>query len=123
SFWGFFLERSCACVQSFVVSYSSQTSSSSVIRVTRRRMWGSSSNRIPNAVEVIRVLGSKFDYREVAVTLNRMRCASDSGGTWTIARVRELRERLGIAAFNPKTERSETISADGAAPRWGISIP
>jgi Helix-turn-helix domain len=52
-----------------------------------------------------------------------MRCASDSGGTWTIARVRELRERLGIAAFNPKTERSETISADEAAQRLGISIP
>jgi hypothetical protein len=44
------------------------------------------------------------------------------GNAWTTVRVRELRERLGIAAFDPTLPRNETISADAAAIRLGICV-
>jgi hypothetical protein len=53
--------------------------------------------------------------------MNRMRCKSADGESWTTVRVRELRERLGVAAFDP-AEGAETISADAAASRLGICI-
>ena len=70
----------------------------------------------------MRKLGGRFPDRELAVTMNRMRCRSEDGGTWTTVRARELRERLGIAAFDPVTSGPETISAQETAHRIGIHI-
>jgi hypothetical protein len=54
--------------------------------------------------------------------MNRMRCKLADGNAWTTVRVRELRERLGIAAFDPTLSGAETISADAAAIRLGICV-
>ena len=51
--------------------------------------------------------------------MNRMRCKTPDGLTWTTVRVAELRERLGIDAA---AERPRTISADAAAHRLGICV-
>jgi hypothetical protein len=51
-----------------------------------------------------------------------MRCKSADGKTWTTVRVRELRERLGIAAFDPHSQSTETISVDQAANRLKICV-
>jgi hypothetical protein len=48
-----------------------------------------------------------------------MRRKPAHGNAWTTVRVRELRERLGIGAFDPTPPRAETISADAAAIRLG----
>ena len=74
----------------------------------------------PSPVDVIRRLGGHWPDRDLAVTMNRMRCRSDDGGTWTTVRVRELRKRLGIAEFDPAAADPETISMDEAALRLGI---
>lgn len=58
----------------------------------------------------------------LAVTLNRMRCKPPDGKAWTTVRVRELRERLGIGAYDPALPRTETISADATATRLGICV-
>jgi hypothetical protein len=92
------------------------------IRVARIRSRRYPSNRHPGAVEVMRKLGGQCPDCDLAITMNRMRCKSDTGATWTIARVRELRERLEIAAFDPAAERAATISADEAARRLGVCI-
>ena len=68
----------------------------------------------------MRKLGGCLPDRELAVTMNRMRCRSEDGGTWTRLRVRELRERLDITEFDPATAGPETISAQEAAHRLGI---
>ena len=91
-------------------------------RVPRRRTGGYSSERKPAPGEVMRKLGGRFPDRELAVTMNRMRCRSEDGGTWTMVRARELRERLGIAAFDPDTSGPETLSAQQTAHRLGIFI-
>jgi hypothetical protein len=70
-------------------------------------------------VEVIRRLGGQWPDREVAVTMIRMRCKPADGHAWTTVRVRELRERLGIAPFDPTLPRAKTVSADEAATPLG----
>ena len=70
----------------------------------------------------MRRLGGRWPDRQLAVTMNRMRCRGERGGPWTTVRVRELRERLGFAAFAPDTSRPPTISADEAAHRLSICI-
>jgi hypothetical protein len=50
----------------------------------------------PNAVGAIRTLASRWSDRDIAVSLNRMRCKTSDGETWTTVRVYEMRESLGI---------------------------
>ncbi len=54
--------------------------------------------------------------------MNRMRCRSADGASWTTVRVRELRERLGIAAFDPAAPGAETISVEETARRLEICV-
>jgi hypothetical protein len=54
--------------------------------------------------------------------MNRMRCKTSDGLTWTTVRVAELRDRMGVAAFDPVADRPQTISADAAAERLGICV-
>src|SRR5439155_9535489 len=75
------------------------------LRVHRVRSGRYSADRHPGPVEVIRTLGGQWPDREVAVTMNRMRCKPSDGNAWTTVRVRELRERLGIAPFDPTSPR------------------
>ena len=53
-------------------------------------------DRAPSAVEALRKLAGHWPDRELAVALNRMRCQTGDGNTWTTVRVREMRERLGL---------------------------
>ena len=92
------------------------------IRVSRINTGRYPEDRHPSPVEVIRKLGGQWPDRQLAVTMNRMRCRSTEGGTWTAIRVRELRERMGIAAFDPTQAREETISVDEAARRLQICV-
>lgn len=92
------------------------------LRVPRVRTGRYPADRHPSPVEVIRRLGGQWPDREVAVTMNRMRCKPADGNAWTTVRVRELRERLGIAGFDPAASTSATISADQAAKRLGICL-
>jgi DNA invertase Pin-like site-specific DNA recombinase len=92
------------------------------LRVPRVKCGRYPEDRRPNTVEVIRKLGGQWPDRELAVTMNRMRCKSPDGKSWTTVRVRELRERLEIPEFDPSTVDRETISADETASRLKISI-
>jgi DNA invertase Pin-like site-specific DNA recombinase len=91
------------------------------IRVAKVRTGRYPEDRHPSPVEVIRRLGGHWPDRELAVTMNRMRCKSTDGKTWTTVRVRELRERLGIREFDPSCA-IETISVDETARRLGICV-
>jgi hypothetical protein len=92
------------------------------LRVSRVKTGRYPADRQPSPVQVIRKLGGRWPDREVAVTMNRMRCKPADGKAWTTVRVRELRERLGIAPFDPSSQRTETISAEEAARRLGICV-
>ena len=92
------------------------------IRVSRVRSGRYPEDRHPSPVEVIRKLGGQWPDRELAVTMNRMRCRSTDGTTWTAVRVRQLRERMGIAPFDPTQPREQTISVDQTARRLQICV-
>src|SRR5205807_16353 len=92
------------------------------LRVSRTGAGRYPADRHPGPMEVIRKLGGQWPDREVAVTMNRMRCKPADGQAWTTVRVREFRERLGIAPFDPTLPRAETISAEEAATRLGICV-
>jgi len=92
------------------------------IRVARVRSGRYPEDRHPSPVEVIRNLGGQWPDRELAVTMNRMRCRSAEGTTWTAVRVRELRERMGVAPFDPAQPREQTISVDETARRLKICV-
>lgn len=53
---------------------------------------------------------------------SRRHCSRDNA-TWTAMAVRLLRERLSLPDFDPTVPRLETLTADKAAKRLGISIP
>lgn len=92
------------------------------LRIARVRSGRYPADRHPSAVEVLRKMGGKWPDRELAVTLNRMRCKKPDGGTWKTLAVRELRERLGIAEFDGNARRDDTISLDETARRLGICV-
>ena len=74
----------------------------------------------PTAVDVLRKLAGHWPDRELAVSLNRMRCKTGNGETWTTVRVREMRERLGIAEYDLAKADGQMISL--AAERLGICV-
>ena len=92
------------------------------MRVARVRTGRYPSDRHSSPVEVIRKLGGQWPDREVATTMNRMRCKPPDGKAWTTVRVREMRERLGVAPFDPASRSMETISAEQTAARLGICV-
>jgi DNA invertase Pin-like site-specific DNA recombinase len=92
------------------------------VRVPRVRAGRHSADRRPSPVEVVRRLAPEWPDRELAVTLNRMRCRTEDDETWTTVRVRQLRERLGIAPFDPADHPVPIVGVDEAASRLGICI-
>jgi hypothetical protein len=70
----------------------------------------------------LRKLAGHWPDRELAVSLNRMRCQTSDGETWTTVRVREMRERLGLAEYRPAEAAGEMISLMKAAERLGICV-
>jgi DNA invertase Pin-like site-specific DNA recombinase len=92
------------------------------IRIARVRAGRYPDDRYPSPVEVIRTMGGRWPDRQLAVTMNRMRCKSSDGESWTTVRVRTLRERLGVPPFDPATAGPETISVDETARRLQICV-
>jgi hypothetical protein len=92
------------------------------LRVPRVRVSRYPADRRPNAVKIIRKIGGQWPDYQVAVTMNRMRCKPEDGKAWTTVRVRELREGLGIAPFDPASRTEQTICIDKAALRYGICV-
>jgi len=94
----------------------------SELRVQRRRSRDYPSELIPSAVDAIRQLAGHWPDRELATSLNRMRCKTSDGETWSTVRVRDLRERLGLPECKTARASVETISLMKAANRLGICI-
>lgn len=89
------------------------------IRVARNQSYYPK-NLVASPVKAVRALAERWNDWQIAVTLNRARCRSPDGLSWTEFRVRELRERLKIAAYDPEKNPRRTISADEAARRLTI---
>jgi hypothetical protein len=76
----------------------------------------------PTAVDALRKLAGNWPDRELAVSLNRMRCKTSDGETWTTIRVRDMRERLGLPEYDAANDKPEMISLMKAAQQLGICV-
>ena len=92
------------------------------LRVARVKTGRYPAELAPSAVEALRKLAGHWPDRELAVSLNRMRCKSGDGETWTTVRVREMRTRLGLPEYEPAASEGEMISLMRAAERLGICV-
>lgn len=92
------------------------------IRLPRVKTGRYPADRSPSPVVVMRKLGGKWPDKELATTMNRMRCKHTDGGAWTTLRVQQLRERLKIAPFDPTAVSEEIITVDEAARRLKICV-
>jgi DNA invertase Pin-like site-specific DNA recombinase len=92
------------------------------VRVGRVRVGRYPADCHPSAVEVLRKLGGSWPDRDLAVTMNRMRCKSEGGRAWTVQRVRTLRERIGIPPFEPSQQKRRCISLAETARRLSICV-
>ena len=92
------------------------------IRLARTRTGRYPDDRHPSPVEVIRTLGGHWSDRQLAVTMNLMRCKRNDGESWTTLRVRALRERLGVPEFDTAAAAPVTISVDETARRLKICV-
>ena len=92
------------------------------VRLARRRTGRFLPGRELAAGEVLRKLGGHWPDRELAVTLNRMRCRTEDDETWTTVRVAGLRDRLAIPPYDPDADTPKTLSVDAAAKRLGVCV-
>ncbi len=92
------------------------------IRVARVKTGRYPQDLAPTAVEALRKLAGHWPDKELAVSLNRMRCKTGDGETWTTVRVREMRERLGLPEYDSEKSSGAMISLGKAAQRLGICI-
>jgi hypothetical protein len=90
------------------------------VRVPRVRTSGYPAERIPAAVDALRRLADHLPDKDIAISLNGMRCKTSDGGTWTTVRVREMRERLGIPEHDRCRDNGQVISLMKAAEQLGI---
>src|SRR5262249_4819460 len=94
----------------------------SEVRVPRVRNSGYPADRVPGAIDVLRQLAGHWPDREIAVSLNRMRCKTGNDETWTTVRVKEVRECLGLAEYASSRTEEKMISLMKAAERLGICV-
>jgi hypothetical protein len=93
------------------------------LRVSRVRTGRYPADRHPSAVEAVRKLGGQLPDRELAVTLNRMRCTPLTAPPGPPFGCAELRERLGIGAFDPTLPKRSApmLPRSGSASALGPS--
>jgi DNA invertase Pin-like site-specific DNA recombinase len=92
------------------------------VRVPRVKTGRYPGDRAPAAVDALRKLAGQWPDRKLAESLNRMRCKTGDGETWTTVRVREMRERLGLPEYDSAKVGEEAISLAKAAERLGICV-
>lgn len=92
------------------------------LRVHRNRGAVQTVHR-PDAVDVVRKMAGRYPDLEIASTLNRARRGrAAKSSAWSELRVRQLRERLSLPAFDSSHPRPETVTRDQAAARLGICV-
>lgn len=92
------------------------------VRVPRVKTGRYPADMAPTAVDALRKLAGHWPDRELAVSLNRMRCKTADGETWTTIRVKEMRERLSLPSYDPVRADDTMISLMKAAERLGICV-
>lgn len=75
----------------------------------------------PDVVKVIRRMAGNWSDRNIALTLNRMGKKTGTGLTWNDTRVRSIRHRLSLPAYDASKADDNSVSLAKASSHLGIS--
>ncbi|MBV8457062.1 MAG: recombinase family protein, partial [Acetobacteraceae bacterium] len=92
------------------------------VRVPRVKTGRYPGDIAASAVDALRELAGNWSDRDLAMSLNRMRCRTGDGETWTTVRVRDMRQRLGLPESNPTNTGARMVSLAKAAEQLGICV-
>lgn len=90
------------------------------IRVARRS-GAFTKNQHVNAIDAIRKMAPRWSDKQIARTLNRIRCSFEYSSAWTQLRVRQIRDRLGLPNCVPE-DLEPTVTREQAAAILDIGI-
>ncbi len=76
-----------------------------------------------DAVAVIETLAGRFADETIASILNRLRLKTGADNTWTEGRVKSVRYRKQLPAYDPQTRDRSLLTLDQAAAELAISPP
>jgi DNA invertase Pin-like site-specific DNA recombinase len=93
----------------------------SALRVRRNRRGQHRRTTNREIVDVVRELARCQPDGQIARLLNRLGYRTGAGNGWTESRVRTLRNRHGIAVFDPATDRTGALTLAQAALALGVS--
>jgi DNA invertase Pin-like site-specific DNA recombinase len=91
----------------------------SELRVARNKIGHHGNCTKVEVFDLIRQMAGQYPDEQIAVTLNRLGLRTGAGNTWDKARIRDLRNRLQLPAFDPAQPGPAMLSLQQAADRLG----
>jgi excisionase family DNA binding protein len=73
-------------------------------------------------LDVVRQMASQYSDEQIAATLNRLGLRTGWNNTWNKQRIRDLRNKLKLAAFDESQPNTKMLTMEHAAERLGTSV-
>ena len=93
----------------------------SELRVARNKTGHHGKSTKIEVFDLVRQLAGQCRDEQIAVTLNRLGLRTGAGNSWDKARIRDLRSKLHLPAFDPAKPGSAMLSLEQAATQLGTS--
>jgi excisionase family DNA binding protein len=93
----------------------------SEVRIPKNKAGHTSRWTDPDAEKIICAMAGAWSDRDIALTLNRLRLRTGTRQTWTQSRVRSVRHRMKLPAYDPNQAERTSLSLDQAAAYLGVS--
>jgi hypothetical protein len=91
----------------------------SELRVARNKIGHHGRSTKIEVFDLIRQMAGQYRDEQIAVTLNRLGLRTGMGNSWDKARIRDLRNKLHLPAFDPAQPGPAVLSLQQAAARLG----
>lgn len=95
----------------------------SELHIQRHKRGERAGTKVHDAVAVIETLSGRFADDTIASILNRLRLKTGADNTWTEGRVKSVRHRKQLPAYNPDTRDCSLLTLEQAAKRLSLSPP
>lgn len=95
----------------------------SELRIQRNKRGERAGTKVHEAIAVIETLSSRFADETIAAILNRLRLKTGADNTWTEGRVKQMRHRKQLPAFDSNLQDHSMLTLEQAAKRLSLSPP
>lgn len=94
----------------------------SELRVAKNKIGHHGHANKIEVLDVVRQMASQYSDEQIAATLNRMGLRTGWNNTWNKQRIRDLRSKLKLAAFDEAQANTKVLTMEQAAKRLGTSV-